>query len=72
MINLNNKKEIEEWREYMEKAKEKGDMLWKCHEIEKTHQAPRCKKCKKPFPRLNQKTMICNSCSSYKDIEEWF
>ena len=69
---MDNQKEIEEWHDYMGKAKEKGDVLWKYHEVIKTHQPPRCRKCGKSFPRLNQGTMKCNSCSGYKDIEELF
>ena len=41
--------------------------------IKKTHQAPRCKVCKKSFPRLNQKTMICIKCEKNKGktLEGW-
>lgn len=38
--------------------------------IEKTHQAPRCKKCGLAFPRLNQKTMICDSCERAKKMDK--
>ena len=42
--------------------------------IEKTHQPPKCKVCKKPFPRLNQRTMICNNCeyNKGKTLDKWF
>jgi len=41
--------------------------------IVKTHQAPRCKVCRKPFPRLDQGTMLCNSCKDNKGktLEKW-
>jgi len=41
--------------------------------VEKTHQPPRCKKCGKATPRLDQGTMICNSCKNNKgkDLREW-
>ena len=73
---MDKKKEIEEWQSYMGKAKLKGDTLWKYHEIEKTHQAPRCKICNRLFPRLDQGTMICDNCKynkdKYKDLKEWY
>ena len=45
--------------------------------IKKTHQAPRCIICGLTFPRLNQKTMICDSCENnkkmkYKKIWDYF
>lgn len=41
--------------------------------IEKTHQAPRCKVCKKTFPRLNQKIGVCKKCLSNKgkNLNRW-
>lgn len=41
--------------------------------IEKTHQPPHCKICKKPFPRLNQRIGICKSCQSNKGntLNKW-
>ena len=38
--------------------------------IEKTHQAPRCKICGLAFPRLNQKTMICDLCKHAKETDK--
>ena len=44
-----------------------------CGMIEKTHQAPRCKVCNRPFPRLDQGTMVCKSCKDNKGktLEKW-
>ena len=41
--------------------------------IQKTHQAPRCKICNLAFPRLNQKVGICDSCKSNKGktLDKW-
>ena len=41
--------------------------------IEKTHQAPRCKICHLTFPRLNQRIGICDSCQSNKGktLDKW-
>ena len=41
--------------------------------IEKTHQCPVCKICRKKKPRLNQKTMICIPCENNKEktLDRW-
>lgn len=41
--------------------------------IEKTHQAPQCKKCRLRFSRLDQGTMICESCKDNKGktLDKW-
>ncbi len=39
--------------------------------IEKTHQAPRCRVCKRPFPRLDQGTMLCDYCKPGNNLNKW-
>ena len=40
--------------------------------IKKTHQAPECKRCGKPYPRLDQSIMICKKCIKNKIIMDDF
>ena len=43
--------------------------------IEKTHQAPRCRICNLAFPRLDQKVGLCDLCKharkQHRTLEVW-